>query len=79
MDDAGLTIVEEEVINPNVTRALELDNARKRALIKTKVPRLVQPFFDEFAAMEGTNSLYAALCSGDKVYMRFVLQKQQEV
>jgi ubiquinone/menaquinone biosynthesis C-methylase UbiE len=78
LEDAGLTIVAEEVINPNVTRALELDNGRKRALIKTKVPRLVQPLFDEFAAIEGTNSLHATLCSGDKVYKRFVLQKPQK-
>jgi ubiquinone/menaquinone biosynthesis C-methylase UbiE len=74
--ESGLTIHEEEDIGPNVVRALELDNVRKQALIQDKVPRFLRRFFDEFAGMEGTRSSYATLRSGDKVYLRFVMQKR---
>ena len=74
--ESGLTIHEEEDISPNVVRALELDNARKQALIQEKVPWFLQRLFDEFAGMEGTRSSYATLRRGDKVYLRLVLQKE---
>lgn len=73
--DAGLEIVEEENVSANVTRALELDNARKQALIERRVPRILRSFFNEFAGMEGTHTLYATLCSGEKEYRRFVARK----
>jgi ubiquinone/menaquinone biosynthesis C-methylase UbiE len=73
--DSGLTLREEEDISANVVRALEMDNARKEALIDQKVPRAPRHFFKEFAGMEGTRSSYATLLSGDKVYLRAVLQK----
>jgi ubiquinone/menaquinone biosynthesis C-methylase UbiE len=72
--DAGFTVVEEEVLNANVVRALELDNARKQALIRQKVPAALQHLFGEFAAMEGTRSIYSLLQSGEKVYLRVALQ-----
>ena len=71
---AGFTVVEEEVLNPNVVRALELDNPRKQALIQAKVPPAWQHLFGEFAALEGTRSIYALLQSGEKVYLRFALR-----
>jgi ubiquinone/menaquinone biosynthesis C-methylase UbiE len=74
--ESGMTVCEEENISPNVVRALELDNARKQALIQEKVPRFLQRFFDEFAGMEGTRSSYATLRRGAKVYLRFVLQRE---
>jgi len=73
---AGLLILEEENISANVVRALELDNARKQTLINQKVPKLLRHFFNEFAGMQGTHSLYATLRKGEKVYMRFVLTKR---
>jgi ubiquinone/menaquinone biosynthesis C-methylase UbiE len=72
--EAGLAVVEEELLSAAVVRALELDDARKKALIHAKVPRWLRPSFDQFAAMEGTESVYARLRRGDKQYMRFVLQ-----
>lgn len=73
--DAGLTVIEEETINANILKALELDEVRKQALIKNKVPRLLQPFFNEFACMAGAQSTLGTLCSGERLYMRFVLRK----
>jgi ubiquinone/menaquinone biosynthesis C-methylase UbiE len=73
--EAGLAVVEEESLNEAVVRALELGSERKQALIKTKVPRLLRPFFHQFAALEGTASVYETLRRGDKQYLRFVLQK----
>lgn len=72
--EAGLAAVEEELLNEAVVRALELDNARKKALIQAKVPRLLRPSFDQFAAIEGTASVYERLRRGEKQYLRFVLQ-----
>jgi ubiquinone/menaquinone biosynthesis C-methylase UbiE len=74
--DAGLAVVEEELLNGAILRALELDNARKKELIRVKVPRLLWPFFNQFAAMEGTQSIYETLRRGDKQYLRFVLRKE---
>jgi len=74
--DSGLTVLKEETINDNVIKALELDNARKEALIKRKVPRVFQPLFCEFAGIEGTFSRNASFRSGDLVYLLSVLRKE---
>jgi ubiquinone/menaquinone biosynthesis C-methylase UbiE len=74
LTSGGLTLVEEEDVSANVVRALELDNARKQALIQQKVPRFLQPLFNEFAAMQGTRSLFTTLKNGERVYVRFVLK-----
>jgi SAM-dependent methyltransferase len=73
--NAGLTVIAEERLNAGVLRALELDNARKQALIRANVPWVLRPLFSQFAAMEGTRSIYATLLSGERVYLRFVLRK----
>ncbi len=75
LKDSSLVLREEENISANVVKALELDNARKQALIQRKIPRVLRHFFNEFAGMEGTRSSYTTLRSGDKVYLRFVCQK----
>jgi SAM-dependent methyltransferase len=70
----GFIVLEEEIINRGVVRALELDNARKRDLITRKAPPMIRSFFHEFAGLEGTQR-YAVFKRGDKVYQRLVLQK----
>lgn len=72
---SGLSLVDEEDITANVVRALERDNVRKQELIRKKVPRILWRIFDEFAGMEGTHCFYDTLCTGERVYLRFVLQK----
>jgi len=71
----GFRLLEEEDVSPNVVRSLELDDARKRALIDKKVPGLLRNIFHEFAGMQGSRSQYATLRSGEKRYIRFLLQK----
>jgi ubiquinone/menaquinone biosynthesis C-methylase UbiE len=73
--DARLVVVTEERLNTGVLRALELDNARKQALIRAHVPWVLRSLFFQFAAMEGTRSIYATLLSGERTYLRFVLRK----
>jgi SAM-dependent methyltransferase len=73
--DAGFRILEEEDIGANVVQALEIDNDRKQALIRKKVPKMLRHFFNEFAGMTGTKSSYSTFRSGEKIYLRLVLQK----
>jgi SAM-dependent methyltransferase len=74
--NAGLAVVAEERLNAGILRALELDNARKQALIRTHVPWVLRPLFSQFAAMEGTGSIYGTLLSGKRTYLRFMLRKR---
>lgn len=71
----GLTLLKEQRITPNVLRALDLDYARKRQLIKQHVPRILHGAFNEFAGMRGTRSAYNRFNTGDKEYLSFVLQR----
>ena len=70
----GFSVVEEEIVNRGVVRALELDNARKQELIARKVPPMIHAFFREFAGLEGTQR-YTVFKNEEKVYLRLVLQK----
>jgi ubiquinone/menaquinone biosynthesis C-methylase UbiE len=75
---SGLELVEEEDISANVIRALELDDARKKALIDNHVPSILRRFFNEFAGMEGTRSYNASFRTGEMIYSRFVMQRIPE-
>jgi ubiquinone/menaquinone biosynthesis C-methylase UbiE len=72
---AGLTLLKEQVITPNVLRALDLDCSRKGRLIKEHVPKILHGAFNEFAGMRGTRSAYNRFNTGDKEYLSFVLQR----
>lgn len=71
---SGLRICQEELITPQVVRALELDSDRKNALIRKKVFPLARPAVREFAAVKGSQG-YEFFRSGTWQYLRFVLQK----
>jgi ubiquinone/menaquinone biosynthesis C-methylase UbiE len=71
---AGFEIVEDQEITPNVLRALELDDERKRGLIRREVPMIFRPMFRCFAGMAGTES-HQAFANGEWVYWRFVFRK----
>ncbi len=75
MSETGFSILEETDISENVLRSLELDDSRKRALIRKKVPGVLRGFFNEFAGLQGTRSYNSALRKGEKIYFRFVLEK----
>ena len=76
---AGFTIRREQKITANVLRALDLDNGRKQRLIEQHVPQILQGFFSEFAAMQGTRGVYAKFVSGDKQYLSFICTREAEL
>lgn len=65
---SGLRLVREGDITANVLAALELDNARKLALIDELVPRLVRRSFRAFAGVRGTK-MHAGFQSGTLRYL----------
>jgi ubiquinone/menaquinone biosynthesis C-methylase UbiE len=70
----GFRLVMERAISPNVARALDLDNDRKRELIVRYAPRILRQFLAQFAAIRGTTT-YEGFRSGQLDYRSFVLQK----
>lgn len=68
------TIVEEEVITANVTRALELDSDRRNLVIKKRAPRFLHSGAQLIAGVNGS-PMSDAFASGVRQYVRFVLQK----
>jgi len=71
---AGLRLVEEVDIRPNVLRALDLDSDRKRQLIQSTTPRPLRGAFETFACVAGSEN-YLSLKEGRWVYVRFVMEK----
>lgn len=67
-------IVEHENIVDGVLQALELDNARKLAMIKAKVPWFIRWPFKLFAGMVGSRT-YKSFKNGARGYNRYVLKK----
>lgn len=72
--DAGLEILEEERITPNVVRSLELDSARREHFVNASVPRLVRPYVLNFTAVSGSE-VFEALRDGHLEYTRFALAR----
>jgi hypothetical protein len=71
---AGLRVLEEERINPNVLKALELDSERKLAIIRSKASKFMRGRVEEFAGLKGS-PVYQRFLTGEWEYMRFALQK----
>ena len=64
----------QEEITAGVLKALELDDARKRAMIEQMIPARLRPLFEEFAGLTGSK-VHRGLQDGDLVYLRFALRK----
>ena len=67
-------IVTEEVVTPGDAKS------GKGGMVQTiekKVPRLLRKIFHEFAGLQGSHSQYATLRSGEKRYIRYLLQKPE--
>jgi ubiquinone/menaquinone biosynthesis C-methylase UbiE len=75
LENTGLTMLKEEIITPNIVRALNLDNKRKYELIKQIIPKILQKPYYEFAGMKGTNSNYSKLLSVDMEYVNYVFRR----
>jgi len=66
--------VEREEITTEVLRALEVDDARKRALIEHLVPPRMKPVFGEFAGLAG-GKIHQSFQSRKLIYLRFACRK----
>ena len=78
LGNCGFNQKKETDITPNVLRALELDDDRKKRLIEKKCPKVLRGRMAEFAAMKGTKT-YETFRTGYSRYLSFVLQKQTGV
>jgi ubiquinone/menaquinone biosynthesis C-methylase UbiE len=70
---AGFTVLEDELITPNVLRALQLDTARRVEIIERSVPRPLRSAVREFMAVEGSE-IFEQLRRGELEYLRLVLR-----
>ena len=74
LDNCRLKIIKEEIITPNVIKALVLANEKKMDLIERLVPRLLHGLTKEFAGTKET-ALYKSFMKGKKEYLHYILQK----
>jgi len=74
MSFSGMNLLEEEVVTPEVLKALELDNARKLDMIARLVPKILHKPAREFASVIGSAS-YNSLIDGKREYKRYLLKK----
>lgn len=74
LEAAGLAIVEEEAITPNVVHALERDSTRREQLVASQVPRILQKMVLEFMGARGSQ-MYDGFQSHRLEYVRFVATK----
>ncbi len=71
---SGLHLVDAEDITPNVVRAMEENDGRKRALLADIAPRYLQKTLAEFMGCQGSE-IYRDFVAGRASYRRFVLRK----
>jgi ubiquinone/menaquinone biosynthesis C-methylase UbiE len=72
--EAGLRLLAEQNITPNVLRAMDLDHERRVSLVMKLVPRFAANAFRHFAGAKGTG-VYRAFAESSMLYYRFVFQK----
>jgi len=71
---SGLTVMEEKNINQEVIAALELDDMRKRKLIKKLAPKFLHSIALNFAGTIGSET-YNKFISNKYIYFSYVLKK----
>jgi ubiquinone/menaquinone biosynthesis C-methylase UbiE len=69
-------IIDEQVINNQVGKALKLDSDRREDLIRRKVPFFLRKAIRDFSGNEGSPT-YNQIVRGDLVYFVFCLQKSE--
>ena len=75
--NTGLRIIWQKTITPNVVKALELDDSRRRRLVKKLAPKLLHKTALNFSGAIGSET-YNFFSSGKYEYFAFVLQKEYE-
>ena len=71
---SGMTILKEEFITRQVVNALELDDGRKRSLVKKLTPLFLHKAALNFAGTMGSET-YNRFVSGEYVYFSYILKK----
>jgi ubiquinone/menaquinone biosynthesis C-methylase UbiE len=74
IDDMGLKIIQKRTITPNVVIALELDDSRRRYLVKKLAPKILHKTALNFSGAIGSET-YNFFASGKYEYFVFVLEK----
>ncbi len=74
LNNSGFELLKEEVITPNVLRALELGHESKLGLIQQKAPKLLHKSLESFTGMKGSR-IYESLRTKEIEYLNYVLQK----
>jgi len=74
LNKSGLELLKEEVITPNVLKAMELDHKRKVRLIQRKVPNLLHKSLESFAGTKDSR-IYESFKFGVNIYFNYILQK----
>lgn len=75
LQNGGFTITTETDITTNVVQALQLDDHRKRVLIRSSCPRYLQKEAEEFAAVVGTRT-YESFALGKSLYFSHTTQRK---
>lgn len=74
LENTGFTLVKEELITPKVVKALELDDERRRKLIKKLAPRILHKIALNFAGTVGSET-YNYFADRKYEYFSYVFQK----
>lgn len=74
MNFSGMNILEEEIVTPEIIKALDIDNARKLDMIARLVPKILHKPAREFASVIGSAS-YNSLKERKREYKRYLLRK----
>ncbi|MFP4011887.1 MAG: class I SAM-dependent methyltransferase [Spirochaetaceae bacterium] len=71
---AGFRVEARRNITRNVVRALDIDDERRKHLMRRKIPRPVLKMFSEFAGVRGSGR-YAEFATGKMQYVSYFLHK----
>jgi len=74
LQSSGLTLLKERFINSEVLKALELDDERKRQLVKKLTPKYLHKIALNFGGTIGSET-YRRFESKKYIYFSYVLRK----
>jgi len=75
INEMGLKLIHKKTITPNVVKALELDDSRRRYLVKKLAPKILHKTALNFSGAIGSET-YNYFSTGKYEYFAFVLEKE---
>jgi ubiquinone/menaquinone biosynthesis C-methylase UbiE len=75
VEEMGLKLIDKKTITPNVVKALELDDNRRRYLVKKLAPKFLHKIALNFSGAIDSET-YKFFASGKYEYFSFVLKKE---